>query len=198
MPFTLSLSSILSLLLEYKYAILFPALIIEGPMTTVIAAFLASRAGGNVLNIVWVFYIVVAADLVGDAFYYFVGRFGKQLISKNWNDRLGFTNTNLLKFENYFKRHGPKTLVLAKITHGIGWAAMVGAGAARMPFGKFITVSSLVTIPKSLVLLALGYYYGKSYEAVSEYISTTGFILLTIILIFLIFYFFRIKKASSL
>jgi membrane-associated protein len=190
---TISISNLLALLIEYKYAILFPALIIEGPMATLLAAFLSSAAGGNILNIIFVFYIVVVADIVGDVFYYSIGRFGKRYIIKKWGRQIGISDDKLIRFENYFKKHGVKTLALAKVSHGIGWAAMVGAGSAHMPFQRFIVVSSVVSIPKSLLLITLGYYYGKSYEILSQYISTTALMVTTILIFVFLVYLFHFR-----
>ena len=189
----LTLAGSLALLIQYKYAILFPALIVEGPIITVLAAFLASPGGGSILHIVPVFWIVVAADIIGDAFYYSLGRWGRR-----WRKMVGISEEKLNKVERYFENHGPKTLAVAKISHGLGWITMVGAGSARMPFGKFMAVSSLISIPKSLLLLALGYYYGKSYEALGQYMNSTALMITSVLLFAFIVYIFKLRKAARI
>jgi len=55
-----------SLLLTYKYLILIPLAVVEGPIITVIAGFLITL---GYMNIFLVYLIVIAGDLAGDYFF---------------------------------------------------------------------------------------------------------------------------------
>nr|MDQ2860784.1 hypothetical protein [Pseudomonadota bacterium] len=67
------LSQIAPLVSQYGYAVLFPIAVVEGPAVTLVAgALVASGQFDGLL----VFAMLVAADLVGDALYYSLGRWG--------------------------------------------------------------------------------------------------------------------------
>ena len=58
----------------YGLPALFAAMVLEGPLATVLAAFFASR---GLLGISQVFLLALAADLTGDTLYYLLGRMGR-------------------------------------------------------------------------------------------------------------------------
>ncbi len=161
------LDTIVSILQAHGSIILLPLAIVEGPIVTVVAAFLASQ---GYLNLVAVYVVVVAADIIGDVLFYLVGRFGKQLLLDRWGHYVGITPPRLLQLEDHFHRHGGKTLLLAKVTHSLGFAALLGAGASHMHFGMFIWYNVVGTLPKSLIFLLIGYLLGYAYLQVNSYI----------------------------
>src|SRR5450432_4605817 len=61
------------LLTQYKYLLLFPLAIVEGPIIAVIAGFLCIN---GFLNLFIVYPIIVAGDLIGDTICYFLGLWG--------------------------------------------------------------------------------------------------------------------------
>ena len=70
---------LISSLSQYKYLILFPLAIIEGPIVTVIAGFLCSQA---ILEPFYVFPIIVIGDILGDSLYYGLGRWSQLPVIK--------------------------------------------------------------------------------------------------------------------
>jgi membrane protein DedA with SNARE-associated domain len=194
MPITLE--SIIALFVAHKYAILFPLLVIEGPLVSIIAGFLANPEMGY-LNVWVLILVVIIADLVGDVFYYAIGRWGRHSVVFRWVHRLGLSDERFLKLEKHFKNHGGKTIAAGKIGHGIGWAAMLAAGATSMNFLKFLFINFLVSIVKSSLLVFLGYYYGANYKKIATFFHYGGF-LLSVILIgaMLIFFYYRRTKTS--
>lgn len=190
-----TLDQITLLIIQYKYLILFPFLVIEGPVVTIIAAFLASPAHRE-LSLPILFVEVVVADLTGDIFYYCVGRFGGLRIVSRWGRKFGLTEARFLKIEEYFKNHGGKTIVAGKIGHGFGWPTMIVAGATRMNFFRFLSVCLGVSIIKSSFLMFLGYYYGKSYNELSNNVHNGG-VILSAVLIGAIIVYFLIKRPKN-
>jgi len=185
----------IALLIRYKYLILFPGIVLEGPILTMLGGFLASPPGGKVMNIFSVFVVAVLADLTGDVFYYSVGKWSHSKFLSKYRHFVGLTPARLEKLKNYFNTHGPKTIVLGKITHSLGWPAMVAAGTAKMPFGKFMFFNTIVSIIKTLILVGLGYYYGKSSELLFKYVGWAG-ISLTILVVGIVIYFFYARKPN--
>lgn len=177
---------ILRLLSQYGYLILFPMVIVEGPIVTIIAGFLASI---GVLNPVIAYAVVVAGDLGGDVLYYFAGRYW---FNKTFEKTLAFFKVSLArvkKLEENLHKHRGKVLFFGKLSHLIGVAILFVAGHAAVPFDDFLWFNFLATLPKSAILLAVGYFFGTSVSNFGRYVGITsiGLFLFTLILIALYF-----------
>lgn len=157
-------ADLLALLSTHGIAILAPLAVIEGPIVTVIAAWLASL---GLLNLWEVLICVVLADLVGDSLLYLAGRFGLDWMPLGWRKSLLLNQRKLVRLIRLFQTNGAKMLMIGKLTHGAGFAVLLAAGAARMPFLPFLTVNLVATVPKSLAFVALGYLAGAAYGEIS-------------------------------
>ena len=156
---------LLALLNIYGIAILAPLAIIEGPIVTVIAAWLASL---GLLNLWEVLICVILADLVGDSLMYLAGRFGLDWIPARWRMGLRLNRRRLVRLARMFQTDGIKILIIGKLTHAAGFAVLLAAGAARMPFLTFLTANFFATLPKCLALAAIGYFAGAAYGQISS------------------------------
>ena len=81
------MASVLALLIQYKYLILFPIIVIEGPFATIVSGFLVSL---GIFNVFIAYPIIILGDLASDSIFYFVGRFGSKSINK-WMLYFGVT-----------------------------------------------------------------------------------------------------------
>jgi len=145
-----------------------------------------------------IYLIAIIADVFGDVLYYALGRWGGTSVIKRWGRYFKFTENRLNQLEQHFYQHAGKTLLLGKLAHGIGGAILVAAGTAKMPLGKFIWYNFLGTLPKSLILLLIGYYFGKTYAKFSTYLDYTalGTAGLTIFLLLLYLSIKRLAKKT--
>jgi membrane protein DedA with SNARE-associated domain len=191
----ISIAKILSLLLSYRYIFLFPIVTLEGPIITVIAGFFISL---GYLNGLIAYAIIVVADLTGDALHYSVGRLSRYKYAAKIIGFLGINQARLEKVEHHFEQHPQKTLLLGKIAHGIGGIPLVAAGMARMPFCKFIWINLLATLPKSLALLLIGYFFGQYVYQIKRYFDVGAFLMLVLAIFMVIIYFIAVRLANKL
>ncbi len=161
-------AALVAMMSSYGLWVLTPLAVLEGPIVTVIAGYLASL---NILSLWQVIPCVIAADIVGDSLLYVLGRLALGSLGPTWRDRLGLSPRRLYALMRGFRRHGTRILVVAKLTHAAGFAALTAAGAARMPFVTFLLANTLASIPKSLVFVALGYLFGSAYETIASWLS---------------------------
>ena len=77
----MDLSTIQSLVQAHGLWLLAPVTVLEGPIVTVIAAYMASL---GLLNLYAVYVICVLGDLVGDAGIYALGRWGPKTLPGRW------------------------------------------------------------------------------------------------------------------
>ncbi|MEO8530859.1 MAG: VTT domain-containing protein [Deltaproteobacteria bacterium] len=157
----------LSLIETYGLWILVPFAIFEGPIATVIAAYLAQL---GFMNVFAVYVVCVAGDLIGDALLYATGRFGTGLLPLRVSRWLGMTQARQLALSQHFDAKGGRTLLFGKWTHSAGMPILVASGVARMNFSKYLSFNLLGTLPKTLLFVLLGYFLGAAYSSIDSYI----------------------------
>lgn len=163
-----TLNQIVHLLETYKYFLLFPIAVIEGPIITVIAGFLVSLGH---MNIFIAYAVVVAGDIVGDALYYWIGKSGGQFMLSKFGHILGVSPDKIAFVKKHFHKHPNKTLLFGKFTHAFGVAILIAAGIVNINFWRFIAVNFASTLVKSLALLLVGYFFGQAYVQINSYIN---------------------------
>ncbi len=190
------ISNALFLLKHYKYFLIFPVAIVEGPIVILISGFLVYL---GVLNPFIVFILLVIADVIGDCLYYTIGRHWRNWRwIKRYTKFIGYNEKSEAFLEKHFKNHKGKTFLLAKFSHGIGGAVQVSAGIARVNFLEFVAYSFIGTTPKTLVLLLLGYYAGASYIKIDNLFNYIAYFTITITALVLLIYFFMGKYIKGL
>lgn len=181
---------IISWLLAYRYFIIFPIMVAEGPLATMAIGFLTSL---SIFNPFIALPIIVAGDVAGDVIYYFIGYFAHSFKWALWLTRkIGFESHRERVIKS-FQNHGGKLLLFGKLTHALGMVFLIGAGYSKMSLWKFIWYNTLGTIPKSSALLAIGYLAGSAYRTYHAYFEYGSFILSigSLALVGLFYYFFH-------
>ena len=181
---------IYTLILTYKYAILLPIAIIEGPSISIIAGALIAT---GILNLYIVYVLVVLGDVIGDTLYYCLGRFGG--LHSLFARLLKVDIKKITSLERVFKDDGPKFIFLGK-TQGLGAVVLIAGGLAKYPYGLFIFYNTLATLLKSALLLAIGFYFSKQYVVANDYITKIGIVLTVAFLIGSYLYFHKKFKQE--
>lgn len=175
-----SLNIILGWIVAYRYLVLFPIAILEGPIISIIAGFLISI---HLMELWIVFGVLVAGDVVGDILLYAVGRWGGSPLITRWGPKFGATPEHMDKFEKLFKTHAKKTLLFGKWGHAFGFPILVSAGVVREDLREFLLVSIGGTIPKTLFLILIGFYFGAAYENIDRYFTYAVVAIITLVAI---------------
>jgi membrane-associated protein len=157
----------LQLLLTYRYIILIPLAIIEGPITSVVAGFLSTS---GIFNLLLVFPIMVLGDMVGDSIFYGLGRWGSGILHRHGH-RIGATPERLAEAKVYFGNNHHKALVMSKLIHGIGLSGLVVAGSLKVPYPRYIKTCTLIAIGQSLIFLTLGVFFGHAFMLIGKYLN---------------------------
>ncbi len=187
------LAKLITLPASTLYALLFPVAVIEGPIITVVAGFLGAN---HIVNIYIVYFIMAAGDVTGDCLYYALGRFGGRRFLDRWGHFFGFSTEKIASMESHYRKHSGKTILLSKITHGIGPVFLVAAGASGVSFRQFIAYSSLGAFPIALILMLIGYFFGQAYMSISRYLDWFGFAASGIAILIFIGYRLLVRAAK--
>ena len=184
-PILYALDHLIALLTEYKYFILFPLAIVEGPILAVIAGFLCTM---GLLNPLIVFPVIVLGDVIGDSCCYILGRFAgfswfKKLDKLVTPDILEKTE----RFRVFFLDHPVRSISLSKITLGIGVAGIFVAGRLKIPYRRFIAICLLASSVQYIVYLSVGFLFGNAYLQINHYLNYLASILILAAIAVLLF-----------
>jgi membrane-associated protein len=127
------------------------------------AGFLASlpQSGLNIWVLIFgAFVCAVLGDNVGYAIGY---RWGRRLFQKQ--DNWLFKQKNLEKTQDFYERHGNKTIVLARFTPIIRTFAPIVAGIGAMRYRTFMVYNLIGGFAWTLGITFLGYFLGKKLPA---------------------------------
>ena len=172
----------IELLLTYKYAILIPLSIIEGPIVTVACGFLVTL---GVFNPFVVYVVMVIGDIVGDGIIYYIGYSGKRFLHY-----FKITEAKLEKAKTYFHENHKKAIIMSKLVHGIGFTGLVAAGASHVPYRRYFKTCALISILQSFIMLTIGIFFGHAYVVIGKYLNyyaaaVSVAVLVTVLIIFI-------------
>ena len=134
---------------------------LPGDSLLFIAGFLASSAGGEVLPpLPIVAAVTFVAAVVGDQVGYLFGRrVGPTLFDR---DQSRFFNPrNVQKAQDFFDRHGAKTIVMARFVPIVRTFAPIVAGVGRMNYRTFVTFNIVGGLLWGVGVTTLGYFLGE-------------------------------------
>jgi len=158
-------------------------MILEGPITTIVSAFLASM---GYFNIFIVFGLSVAGDVIGDILLYYIGYFGGQKILPKVEKFLKISQSIVEKLKRKFHENSGRIIFYVKSTTGLSYITFITAGTLKVPISKFVKFSILGGLIWSSFLVIMGYFFGYAADKISEYIKYAGLIILIIAVFFFI------------
>lgn len=130
------------------------------------AGFLASQ---GYFNLGLLIFLCFTAAVLGDSVGY---TFGKKLGPKLFNkeDSLLFHKDHLAKAQQFYDKHGGKTIILARFMPVIRTFAPIVAGAGQMEYRKFIVFNVLGGLLWAVGLPVAGYVLGSAIPDVDKYL----------------------------
>lgn len=130
------------------------------------AGFLASQNFLDIkILIAGCFISAVAGDSVG---YYLGKRFGRRIFSKE--DSIWFHKNHLTRAQNFYDRHGGKTIILARFIPVIRAFAPVVAGVGLMKYKRFVAFNLIGAVLWAIIIPLLGFYLGSFIPDVDRYL----------------------------
>ena len=162
-----ALVTIINLFGPLTYVILFAIVFAETGL--VITPFLpgdsllfavGTLAGGNYLNIWIVYPTLLAAAIIGDTVNYWLGHhLGSRVFTKG-NSRI-FKKSYLEKTSEFYKKHGGKTIILARFVPLVRTFAPFVAGVGKMHYKTFLFYNVIGGVVWVTSLTFAGYLFGR-------------------------------------
>jgi len=164
---------LLNFVQQYGYWILYPLMVIEGPIVTLIGGGLAAL---GILRTEIVFMLSVIGDLTMDIGLYYFGLYGNRRLRK-WIAKHKKLELKRKRVRKFFKNHGGKIIFFVKISSGLCYITFITAGMIRMPLKRFLFFSLIGGIIWSGLLVSLGYFYGHLYQEMNTKIEQASILI---------------------
>lgn len=130
------------------------------------AGFLASQGIFNIfILVVLSFTAAVTGDSVG---YWFGHKIGRKIFQRE--DALFFHRQNLLRAEQFYQRHGGKTIILARFMPVIRTFAPILAGVGSMSYSRFLAYNIIGGVTWGIGVPLAGFFLGKLIPNVDRYL----------------------------
>jgi membrane protein DedA with SNARE-associated domain len=193
----MSLDTVIHWLLLYKYVIIFPIALIEGPILPIIGGFLLRQEYVQILPL---FSVLLIGNLIGDSFWYGVGyRWAHPFIAR-YGKFLNISEELFLKVQDVFQRRAAYILLLSKITMGFGFAlvTLIGAGAAKIPFRKYIVLNAIGGTIWIATAMAVGYFFGHVYLLIEKGFRAVSLVTFVAIVILILARLYKYSRKKIL
>ena len=153
-------------LITYRYWILIPLSIVEGPIVAFVTGSLASL---GYFNPYLAFGIFLVKDGVVDGAYYSLGRFaGDKPFVTRLLTKARVTQADRARMRVLWDRHGWRTMGIGKLAWGLSPAFLVSAGFVAVPVWLFFQYAIGAAVLQYAILLGVGYYFGHAIGTVSR------------------------------
>lgn len=152
----------------WTYAILFLIVFLEtGVVVTpflpgdslLFAAGALAATEGSPLNVVLLFLLLFVAAVLGDTVNY---RIGKAIGPRVFQRNIRFLKREyLVRTQQFYEKHGGKTIVLARFMPIIRTFAPFVAGVGTMTYGRFVTYNIFGGFLWTAIFIFGGYFFGN-------------------------------------
>jgi undecaprenyl-diphosphatase len=143
----------------------FIGFIAPGEFTVILGGVIA---GEGTISIIPLIGIVWICAILGDSTSFFIGqKVGKRFMLKH-GPKVRITEERFHQVEDYFDRHGGKTIVIGRFLGFVRPLAPFIAGSSRMTYGQFLPFSVIGTGLWGTTFCLLGYIFWRSFDKVSK------------------------------
>jgi membrane protein DedA with SNARE-associated domain len=140
-------------------------------------------AGQGAIDIYLLIALAWLAAWLGDTTSFFLGRrLGRNFVLDH-GPRVGISHERFEKVEDYFGRHGGKTIFIGRFISLVRAFAPFIAGSSGMQYRAFVPYSILGTGLWATAHILVGYFFSRSIETAGKYAAKGAFLLATLIVV---------------
>jgi membrane-associated protein len=111
------------------------------------------------LNVFVLLVLLILAAVAGDTANYWIGHFlGRKIIASK---KFHVDKRYLARTQEFFQKHGGKTIILARFVPIIRTFAPFVAGIGKMQYGRFISFNVIGAVLWVSTMILAGYYFGN-------------------------------------
>jgi membrane protein DedA with SNARE-associated domain/membrane-associated phospholipid phosphatase len=140
-------------------------------------------AGQGAIDIYLLIAIAWFSAWAGDTTSFFLGRrLGREFVMRH-GPRFGISHERFERVEDYFSRHGGKTIFIGRFISLVRAFAPFIAGSSGMRYRAFVPYSILGTGLWASAHILVGYFFSRSIETAAKYAGKGAFLLATLIVV---------------
>lgn len=100
-----------------------------------------------------------------------LGKARLESLADSYGKWIGISSADIDKSINWFQKYGSKAVLFGRLVPGIRTLISVPAGLSKMPLLPFFAYSTIGTIGWVTLLTYAGYFLGKNYKLVENYVD---------------------------
>ncbi|HEX8753371.1 MAG TPA: bifunctional DedA family/phosphatase PAP2 family protein [Solirubrobacterales bacterium] len=140
-------------------------------------------AGQGAIDIYLLIAVAWFAAWLGDTTSFFIGRrLGRGFVIEH-GPRFGISHERFERVEDYFSRHGGKTIFIGRFISLVRAFAPFIAGSSGMRYRDFVPYSVLGTGLWASAHILVGYFFSRSVDTAAKYAGKGAFLLATVIVV---------------
>jgi membrane-associated protein len=113
--------------------------------------------------------MLIISGILGDLLGYTIGKnLGRKLFSRP--DTWIFKKKHLRKAEDFYRRRGKTAIIAGKFLSVVRTFNPLLSGATRMPLGTYLPITSLGTTLWISIVVLLGYFTGRKFPWLKDYL----------------------------
>ncbi|AZS17243.1 DedA family protein [Paenibacillus lutimineralis] len=180
--------------------------IMLGLMIEVIPSEIVLAYGGYLvhtgrINFIGAVIFGVVGGVIAQLFIYWIGRYGGRPILEKYGKYIFIHKKHIDVAENWFLKYGSGVIFSARFIPVARHAISIPAGMAKMPIGKFITLTTLAVIPWSILFVYLGMLLGDQWKHVDEkagpYIMPILLVAVALLIVYVLIKWFGSSKKKG-
>jgi len=126
-------------------------------------------AAADVIPLRWLLLPVMLCAIVGDQIGYWIGRSAGAALYKR-EDSFFFRRSHLQRAHDFYEKYGGRAVILARFVPIVRTFCPPVAGAARMPYGRYVMFDIFGGIFWVGAMILGGYSLGRSVPNIGKYI----------------------------
>ena len=144
----------------------------------------------------------VIGTILGAIPWYYAGLLlGQQrleLLAERYGRWIGISGKDIEKSVQWFQKHGSKAVLFGRLVPGIRTLISIPAGISKMSLVPFFIYSTIGTLGWVTLLTYAGYFLGKNYKLVEDYVDViTKVVVFGVLIAIAAFIGYRIWKRSA-
>ncbi|HEX8709154.1 MAG TPA: DedA family protein [Pyrinomonadaceae bacterium] len=176
------LETIKHFFISYGYWTVFVGVMLENaglpvPGETILLAAGFFAADGH-FNLALVMLIAMSGAIIGDNIGFAIGHhYGRGFLLR-FGKYFFLTPRRLVHINDFFERHGNKTILIARFVTGLRVFAAIFAGASEMRWRVFLFYNAVGAVLWAIAISLVGYLFGNSWPMLEKWVGRSGLFIL--------------------
>jgi membrane protein DedA with SNARE-associated domain len=135
--------------------------------------------------------------MVGSWVAYAVGRGGRLELLERHGDMLHMGPAQIERADRWFQRYGEPTVLFGRLIPLVRAFVSLPAGVAKMPLGRFTTLSLIGAIPWVVALAFAGHALGSDWTSVRKAFEYVDYAILALVVVGIVYAIVRRRRGRS-